>query len=68
MTQIVDRTRAMKPMRGKQPLRYEVALYHTERDWEQETPAIVAKFAHCGDAFLYAKTINEPLFCIAVRN
>ncbi len=62
---VIDRTRRTS---SKAATPYEVVLYHTEFCWEQETGSIVARFHHAGDAFLWAKTVREPVYCIVVRN
>lgn len=66
--QVIDRTRAVKHGKGPQPCRYEVVAYHTEQCWEQETGSVVAKFACAGDAQLWARQLQEPCYCVVVRN
>lgn len=68
MAQVIDRTRSVRHGKGKPVCRYEVVIYHTERDWDDETGHVIAKFAYAGDAQLWARALTEPCYRIVVRN
>lgn len=56
---ILDRSDKGRKMSGR--LRYEVGVFHTQRD--DEKPVIVAKFQAYGDAYAYAIGLkNAPVF------
>lgn len=51
---------------------YEVAVFDTEFDWDQQTATVVAKFRNQGDAVLYAQALRDRTnflhYAIVVRN
>lgn len=67
---VIDRTHAVKHRKGvSMPLRYEVMIQYTDTDVEEGTGIIVAKFAHCGDAHNWARTLTDPsIKQVIVRN